>query len=142
MSFHHDHTLSGKRIVYLSDSGRSPRRRRQPLRPLLYAEAYRRWMVHTIRFTANSTRASIFSAVVLAALHKFKYRSQVLGIPPLCARTTQRTSNAEAGQCRGHTSYSVWFLHHNGYFYLVRTLRSLRSSMMISRPYETTAQRG
>ena len=33
-----------------------------------------------------------------------------------------RTSNAEAGHRRGHTSYSVWFLHHNGYFYLVRTL--------------------
>ena len=49
-------------------------------------EAYRRWVVHTIRFTTNSTGASIFSAVVMAALYKCKY-----GLP------------------RGHTSYSVWF---------------------------------
>ena len=31
--------------------------------------------------------------------------------------------------------------HHSGYFYLFRALRSLRSPMMISRPYETTTQR-
>ena len=83
---------------------------------------------------------------VMAAQYKCMYGTEALGFPPPCARTALRTSNAAAGHPRGHTPFSVWFYTtvatFSGCFGLVRTLRSLRSSMMVPRPYETTAQRG
>ena len=105
MSYHHDHTLSEQEELCACLTRADPQgEKREPLGSLWCAAASRRWMVHTVRFAANSTGASIFSAVVTAAPYKCKCGTEVLGFPPPCARTALPTSSAEAGHPRVHTS--------------------------------------
>ena len=114
-----------KRIVYLSDSGRSPRRRRQSCvayctqKPTDDGWSTPYGSPPTPPGLPSSPRSSWRPCTNSNIVQRY------LGIPLLSARTTQRISNAEAGHRRGHTSYSVWFLHHNGYFYLVRDIEIL-----------------
>ena len=109
-----------------------------PLLPFWYPEVCGWWMDHNKRFTASTTKVSVYSAVIVAALCWHRWGTE-LGLSLMYDRTTWRTNNADAGQPRGHTSYRVG-PHHRDFYDLARTLIFFRSSMMTPRPYETVTQ--
>ena len=86
---------------------------------------------HTVHHHLH--KGPIYSAVVLPALHNFKYGAEALGLPPPCARITSRTGDTGTNHPRSHTPYSVWFYATTATFTSLGALRFISNQHINAR---------